>query len=86
MLYRWKVRALKTPRGNWWWRYLESRRGRKVGDYRRLPDLVLQYAPGCSFVDIGCMWGVNGAYAYAAEEAGATAVTGVDVFGPTPEF
>jgi SAM-dependent methyltransferase len=86
MLYTWKVRSLKTPRGNWWWRYLQSRLGRKVGRYQRLPDLVREYAPGQSFADIGCMWGVNGEYAYIAEEAGATAVTGVDVFGPTPEF
>jgi hypothetical protein len=32
------------------------------------------------------MWGVNGAYAFVAEEAGASTVKGVDVFGPTPEF
>jgi len=32
------------------------------------------------------MWGVNGAYAFIAEEAGATAVKGIDTFGPTPEF
>jgi len=32
------------------------------------------------------MWGVNGAHAFVAEEAGATSVTAVDVFGPTPEF
>ena len=44
------------------------------------------HAPGRSFADIGCMWGVNGRYAFTAEEAGATPVTAVDVFGPTPEF
>ena len=32
------------------------------------------------------MWGVNGEHAFVAEEAGATAVTAIDVFGPTPEF
>lgn len=32
------------------------------------------------------MWGVNGEYTFLAEEAGATMVKGVDVFGPTPEF
>jgi hypothetical protein len=32
------------------------------------------------------MWGVNGEYAFIAEEAGATIVKAVDVFGPTPEF
>jgi len=86
MLYPWKVRCLKTPRGNWLWRYLRTRRGRKVGEYRRLADLVRQHARGHSFADVGCMWGVNGEHAFIAEEAGATAVTAVDVFGPTPEF
>jgi hypothetical protein len=32
------------------------------------------------------MWGVNGEHAFMAEEAGATVVKAVDVFGPTPEF
>jgi hypothetical protein len=32
------------------------------------------------------MWGVNGEHAFTAEEAGATCVKAVDVFGPTPEF
>jgi hypothetical protein len=32
------------------------------------------------------MWGVNGQYAFDAEAAGATRVSGLDVFGPTPEF
>jgi hypothetical protein len=39
-----------------------------------------------SFADIGCMWGVNGEYAFIAEQSGATSVKAVDVFGPTPEF
>jgi len=71
---------------NWWWRYLQSRRGCSVGSYDRLPSLVRELAPGRSFVDVGCMWGVNGGHAFAAEEAGAVAVTAIDVFGPTPEF
>jgi hypothetical protein len=69
-----------------WWRYLQTRRGHKVGQYNRLPELVRTYVGGGSFADIGCMWGVNGAHAFAAENAGATRVVGVDVFGPTPEF
>jgi hypothetical protein len=71
MLYKWKVKLLKKP---------------YVGDYGRLPEFIRNYAPGNSFVDIGCMWGVNGEYAFIAEEAGATEVIAVDVFGPTPEF
>ena len=85
-LYSLKVRALKTRQGNAIWRRWRILRGDEIGDYGRLPQLVRAYAAGRTFADIGCMWGVNGDYSFVAEEAGATAVTGVDVFGPTPEF
>ena len=86
MLYTWKVKALKWPRINYWWRYWRGRRGDRLGHYNQLPELVTRLAAGKSFVDIGCMWGVNGEYAFHAEAAGATEVKGVDIFGPTPEF
>jgi len=86
MLYKWKVQFLKTRRGNYIWRYWRAMRGDHVGNYQDLPRIIRQYAPGHSFVDIGCMWGVNGEHAFIAEEAGATIVKAVDVFGPTPEF
>jgi SAM-dependent methyltransferase len=86
MLYTWKVRALKVPRLNGWWRRWRGRRGASIGNYAQLPALIKEHAPGRSFADIGCMWGVNGQYAFLAEEAGATMVKAVDVFGPTPEF
>ena len=86
MLYRWKVRLLKRPRLNVLWRTWRARRGDVLGTYDRLPEYIRRHAPGHSFADIGCMWGVNGEYAFIAEEAGATAVKAVDVFGPTPEF
>lgn len=86
MLYRWKVELLKVPRFNLLWRRWTARRGVPVGSYGDLPALIRRHAPGKSFADIGCMWGVNGEYAFVAEEAGATRVVGVDVFGPTPEF
>ena len=86
MLYRWKVRSLKVPRLNVLWRRWQASRGRTVGNYSDLPHLVRKYAPGKSFADIGCLWGVNGEYAFVAAESGATRVVGVDVFGPTPEF
>ena len=85
MLYHWKVRLLKTRRGNLLWRHWRARRGDIVGSYADLAGYVKRYAPGHSFVDIGCMWGVNGEFAFLAEEAGARGVKGVDVFGPTPE-
>ena len=86
MLYRWKVRSLKIPRLNGLWRRWRGWRGEVVGSYDRLPEYIRNHAPGKSFADIGCMWGVNGEYAFVAEAAGATRVIGVDVFGPTPEF
>ena len=86
MLYAWKLRLLKRPFGNRIWRRWVRWRGRAVGDYGDLRGYVERFAPGRSFADIGCMWGVNGEYAFVAESAGASRVVGVDVFGPTPEF
>jgi len=86
MLYRWKVRLLKRPRLNLLWRYWRTRQGEITGSYDRLPEFIRNHVPGRSFADIGCMWGVNGEYSFIAEAAGATSVTAVDVFGPTPEF
>lgn len=86
MLYPWKVRLLKTFLGGRVWRWWQGRMGHPVGNYNDLPRYIRNYAPGHSFVDIGCMWGVNGEYAFLAEEVGATTVKGVDVFGPTLQF
>jgi SAM-dependent methyltransferase len=86
MLYVQKVRLLKTWRGERLWRRLRTWRGGTLGDVGDLSSYVTAHAPGRSFVDVGCMWGVNGRYTFLAEEVGATAVKGVDVFGPTPEF
>jgi SAM-dependent methyltransferase len=86
MLYRYKVRLMKSARGNALWRSWRARRGDDVGSGDRLIDHIRDYAPGKSWVDVGCMWGVDGAHAFLAEEAGARMVKGVDVFGPTPEF
>ncbi len=49
-------------------------------------SLIAQHVAGRSFVDVGCMWSVHGALCFAAEDAGAAAVTGVDVMAPTPQF
>jgi hypothetical protein len=86
MFYTWKVRFLKTQFGSLFWRYWRAWCGDEIGGYSRLPEYIQAYAPGCSFVDVGSMWGVNGEYAFVAEEAGATLVKAIDVFGPTPEF
>jgi SAM-dependent methyltransferase len=86
MWYTWKVRALKWPRINYWWRYWRGWRGGRVGNYNQLAGLIRRFAEGQTVADIGCMWGVNGQFAFEAEAAGAAGVTAVDVFGPTPEF
>ena len=49
-------------------------------------DVLRELAPGRSVVDVGCMWSVDGAYCFAAEEAGASAVTGVDLMPASERF
>lgn len=49
-------------------------------------ELIARHAPGRSFVDVGCMWKVHGALCFAAEDAGASAVTGVDVMAASEPF
>lgn len=47
---------------------------------------VAQHVEGKSFADVGCMWEIHGGIAFAAEAAGASEVSGMDVMGQTPEF
>jgi 2-polyprenyl-3-methyl-5-hydroxy-6-metoxy-1,4-benzoquinol methylase len=49
-------------------------------------EIIARHAPGRSFVDVGCMWNIHGALCFAAEDAGAASVTGVDVMAPTERF
>jgi 2-polyprenyl-3-methyl-5-hydroxy-6-metoxy-1,4-benzoquinol methylase len=48
--------------------------------------LISTHAPGKSFLDVGCMWRVNGGYSFHALEAGAARVVGLDIDPATPEF
>src|SRR5215471_15015722 len=84
-LYTLKVRALATKTGrrawNLWRRLTRAHRHAKT-----TMDLVCQEVRGKSFVDIGCMWGVDGEYSFVAEQSGARPVIGVDVIAPTAEF
>ena len=86
MIYVRKVQFLKMGAGERLWRRWRVWRGGTVRGVDALPGYIAEHAPGRSFVDVGCMWGVNGWYSFLAEEAGATVIKGVDVFGPTPEF
>jgi hypothetical protein len=49
-------------------------------------ELIARHVGGRSFVDVGCMWTIDGALCFAAEDAGAASVTGVDVMAPTERF
>ena len=49
-------------------------------------ELIKKMVPGKSFADIGSMWGINGYYAFLAEESGARTVTAVDVYPESAEF
>lgn len=52
----------------------------------RYREIIARLAPGNSFVDVGCMWAVNGGYAFHADASGATTVTGFDINEASPEF
>ena len=49
-------------------------------------ELIAKHVAGRSFVDVGCMWTIDGALCFAAEDAGAATVTGVDVMAPSERF
>ena len=51
-----------------------------------LESIARRVAPGRSFVDVGCMWRIDGAMAFAAADSGATSVTGVDETDATERF
>jgi len=75
-------------RGRAGWRRLlrrgdDYRSGRPEDLSRRL---IATHVPGKSFLDVGCMWRVDGAYSFHALGAGARAVTGIDVMAATPAF
>ena len=84
LLYRLSVRALKASLPSRWTRRLEA-----LGLRRRPVDratLIRRYAPGKSFADIGCMWGIDGRDAFLAEESGATRTIAVDIYPESATF
>src|SRR5262245_46630178 len=58
----------------------------KLPLWERYKEIIGRHARGRSFVDIGCLWQVHGAYAFHALEHGAAPVVGVDVNPATAEF
>ncbi|MEH2513157.1 hypothetical protein V1291_004511 [Nitrobacteraceae bacterium AZCC 1564] len=67
---------------------IARRAGRLLG-MKSMPtpqELIATHAPGKSFADIGCMWGINGALSFFAEQCEAKHVVAVDVYPATEEF
>ena len=63
--------------------------GRLRARRRRVADresLVREHARGRSFLDVGCMWSVDGAICFLAEDSGASSVTGVDLMPASARF
>src|SRR5438477_10460116 len=82
--HRWGAMSIVT-------KLLRRREARRRGHHAGRPedlwrDLIVRFIPGRTFVDVGCMWKVNGDYSFLAAASGATAVTGVDLAPATPEF
>ena len=84
MLYKLSLLALNTPLVR-----RAVRSFRKVAWWRPLVDnaaLITRHAPGKSFADIGCMWGIEGANSFLAEASGATRTVAVDVYPESEAF
>jgi len=66
---------------------MRERAKQRHGNRSRLPDdLIDDYASGHSWLDVGCMWRIDGRDAFRAEELGATRVTAFDAMHPTEGF
>ena len=84
-VYTTKVRILSSRTGyRLWTRWRRLRDPSAAG--LETVDFVRREVPGKTFVDIGCMWNVNGMFAFEAERSGATRAVGVDVVEATDEF
>lgn len=72
---------------------LRDAAGAVVRRLRRTPPydvlnrgLIARFVPGRSFVDVGTMWNVDGAYAFWALDSGARAVSAVDLMPESERF
>ena len=87
MLYKLKLDILKNTTIRWFYKYLKKSFVSKPKSNFDLRHLLIQnYCKGKSFIDVGCMWGVNGYFSFLAEVYGANEVTGFDIYEPSEEF
>lgn len=64
--------------------FLSKKKRSANSDIRR--NLIGKYTKHKSFIDVGCMWGVNGYFTFLAEELGAKEATGFDIYHRSEEF
>ena len=84
MLYKLSVLAFNTPLLQRAMRTLKKISSRKCAVDNTA--LIKKYAPGKSFADIGCMWGIHGANSFLAEECGATKTIALDLYPESEMF
>lgn len=59
---------------------------KSMGPAEPRSEWIARRAPGKSFLDIGCMWNVDGQFAFDAASHGATKVSATDINPATPAF
>jgi SAM-dependent methyltransferase len=83
--YSLKVRATKNAVVARASRKIRHAMLRRRGEPVSADDLLREYAPGRAMVDVGGMWGNDGAHGFRALELGATTATCIDLYR-TAEF
>jgi SAM-dependent methyltransferase len=68
------------------WKKIKNILGNGTNDNVHAAKLIEKYVFNKSFVDVGCMWNINGAFCFDAEKFGAKRIVGVDVYPESEEF
>jgi len=66
--------------------YFRRERRREPRAEETWRELIANHARGATFIDVGCLWNVHGAYAFHAAAHGAKDVVGLDPAVATEEF
>ncbi len=84
MLYKLKLNIFKNHFLRNTYRKFFRKNEIRSGDIRRY--YIGKYSMDKTFIDVGCMWGVNGFFTFLAEELGAKESTGFDIYPQSDEF
>jgi hypothetical protein len=89
MLYQCKLRIIKflwSSLGKIIKPFLKSRGIFANSSYQLKKSLIARYVKDRTFIDLGCMWKVQGYFSYFAASSGASAVTAIDIYPETEKF